>query len=554
MPPAALRPYQQAAIDAVLAARRAGKRRLLVHLPTGAGKTVIFSHLAKLAKRQVLVLAHREELLGQACDKLEHALAGAAAVSLERGAERADPGAKIIVCSIRSLHEERLSRVLRGRDVGLVVYDECHHAAADDNLRVLRQLGVFDDDFTGTLLGFTATTARGDGQGLDAVFEQIVYSRTLPELIEDGYLSPLRGFRISTTADLRHLTESSRGSRLDFNEDELAEAIDIEDRNALVARSIQELARDRRTIAFCVTVNHARHLAHALNALGVPTGIVHGAMGRDDRAQALRDFREARVQVLTNVGVLTEGFDDPGVSCIAMARPTRSEGLYAQCVGRGTRLFPDKKDCLILDFVDLSTLSLCTLPSLFGVPRDLDLRGQDANEARRVWQRIEFDHPGFELEAGALTLAEIQDRAAHFDPLTLRADVDVRAISGNAWFSLGRHGIGLHFQPRPGTNGEMLIVKRAGRGKVWEVLADGQSKGRFSRLEEGVEAVDFEIERLGRHARLSALADAPWRRDPVDAGTRDAAAAASPAPRNRGEALQLAVWQRYHGARARLGV
>jgi superfamily II DNA or RNA helicase len=562
MPPATLRPYQQAAIDAILAARRAGNRRLLVHLPTGAGKTVIFSHLAKLAKRQVLVLAHREELVGQARDKLEHALAGAAAVAIERGAERADPGAKVIVCSIRSLHEERLSRVIRHRDVGLVVYDECHHAAADDNLRVLRQLGVFDADFTGTLLGFTATTARGDGQGLDAVFEQIVYSRALPELIEDGYLSPLRGFRISTTADLRHLAAaSSGGSRLDFNDEELAEAIDIEDRNALVARSIQELARDRRTIAFCVTVNHARHLAHALNALGVPTGIVHGMMRREDRAQVLREFREARVQVVTNVGVLTEGFDDPGVSCIAMARPTRSEGLYAQCVGRGTRLHPGKKDCLILDFVDLSTLRLCTLPSLFGVPRDLDLRGEDANEARRIWQRIEFDHPGFELEAGAVTLAEIQDRAAHFDPLTLRADVDVRAISGNAWFSLGRYGIGLHFQARPGKVGEMLVLKRGGRGKMWEVLADGQSKERFSRLEEGVEAVDFEIERLGRHARLSALADAPWRLAPVDErgsdSARDAAGVPTPAgnvsPRNRGEALQLAVWRRYHHASGRPG-
>jgi ATP-dependent helicase IRC3 len=254
--------------------------------------------------------------------------------------------------------------------------------------------------------------------------------------------------------------------------------------------------------------------------------------------------------------VLTEGFDDPGVSCIAMARPTRSEGLYAQCVGRGTRLFPEKKDCLILDFVDLSTLSLCTLPSLFGVPRDLDLRGADANEARRVWQRIEFDHPGFELEAGALTLAEIQDRAARFDPLTLRTDVDVRAISGNAWFTLGRHGIGLHFETRAEHIGEMLILKRGGRGKVWEVQADGKTKGRFSRLEEAVEAVDFEIGRMGRHAQLSALADAPWRLVPVDE-VRDnpgPSTGAGPAsPRNRGEALRLAVWRRYHPAYGRPG-
>jgi superfamily II DNA or RNA helicase len=532
-----LRPYQRAAIEAVLAARRAGKRRLLVHLPTGAGKTVIFSQLARLAKRQVLVLAHREELLEQARDKLQRALGDAAVVAIERGATRAPENARVLVCSIRSLHEERLAKVMRGRDVGLVVYDECHHAAASDNLRVLRQLGAFEPGFTGTLLGFTATTSRGDGQGLDEVFEEIVYSRSLPELIEDGFLAPLRGYRISTTADLRQLSATG----LDFDEEQLAEAVDIEERNALVARSIQELARDRRTIAFCVTVNHARHLAHALNALGVPAGIVHGAMPGDARAKALAEFREGRVQVLTNVGVLTEGFDDPGVSCVAMARPTRSEGLYAQCVGRGTRLHPGKADCLILDFVDLTELSLCTLPSLFGTPRDLDLRGGDANEARREWLRIEFDRPGFELEAGAVTLAEIQDRAASFDPLTLRAHEDVRAISRHAWFSLGRHGVGLHFQ-RAGRVSEMLVVRRAARGKCWEVVMDGRPMERFSRLEAAVEAVDFELERMGRGAVLSAAPEAAWRRAAAPA----VEAPAGLRPTNLAEALRLAVWNRFH--------
>lgn len=532
-----LRPYQRAAIDAVLAARRAGKRRLLVHLPTGAGKTVIFSQLARLAKRQVLVLAHREELLEQAREKLQRALGDAAVVAIERGATRAPANARVLVCSIRSLHEERLAKVMCGRDVGLIVYDECHHAAAADNLRVLRQLGAFEPGFTGTLLGFTATTSRGDGQGLDEVFEEIVYSRSLPELIEDGFLAPLRGYRISTTADLRQLSATG----LDFDEEQLAEAVDIEERNALVARSIQELARDRRTIAFCVTVNHARHLAHALNALGVPAGIVHGAMSSDARAKALAEFREGRVQVLTNVGVLTEGFDDPGVSCVAMARPTRSEGLYAQCVGRGTRLHPGKANCLILDFVDLTELSLCTLPSLFGTPRDLDLLGGDANEARREWLRIEFDRPGFELEAGAVTLAEIQDRAASFDPLTLQAHEDVRAISCHAWFSLGRHGVGLHFQ-RAGRVSEMLVVRRAARGKCWEVVMDGRPMERFSRLEAAVEAVDFELERMGRGAVLSAAPEAAWRRAAPPVGE----VAPEARPINLAEALRLAVWSRFH--------
>ncbi len=527
--PVSLRPYQRDAVDAVLAARRSGIRRMLVSLPTGAGKTVIFSQLAKMARRQVLVLAHREELLGQARSKLDAALGGRHVVSVERGAETASADAKVLVCSIRSLHEERLARVVRGRDFGLVIYDECHHAAAEDNMRVLRQLGVFDANWDGTLLGFTATTARGDGKGLDAIFETIAYSRSLPEMINDGFLAPLRGFRIATGADLTRVSSSG----LDFSGEELSEAVDIEDRNALVARSIQELARDRRTIAFCVTVNHARHLCIALNRLGVAAGIVYGEMPSEARAGVLADFRKGQIQVLANVAVLTEGFDDPGVSCIAMARPTRSEGLYTQCVGRGTRLHPGKRDCLILDFVDASSLPLCSLPSLFGVPRNFDLQGGDVSEAARAWQQIAFDHPGFEIEAGALTLPEIQQRAAAFNPLTLEIHEEVRAISVNAWFSLGRHGVGLHFQRKPGSVSEALVLRRPGRGKVWEVFIDNTTMARFSELEEAVSAVDYELERLGRSVATSALASAIWRRPP-------------PGGVSQADILQKALWEKLH--------
>src|SRR4051812_48199069 len=280
IPAPSLRPYQRAAIEAVLVARRSGVKRMVVCLPTGAGKTVIFSHLAELARRQVLVLAHREELLNQAREKIERAIMGRALVAIEQAGQRAPASAKVVVCSIRSLHEQRLAQVMAGRDIGLVIYDECHHAAADDNRRVLRQLGAFDPGWTGTLLGFTATTARGDGQGLDGVFEQIVYSRSLPEMIEDGYLAPLRGFRIATAADLGRLSAAG----LDFREEELAVAVAMEERNPLVARSIQELGGDRRTIAFCVTVNHARNLARALTLTGTPCGVVHGAMPGEARA------------------------------------------------------------------------------------------------------------------------------------------------------------------------------------------------------------------------------------------------------------------------------
>ena len=273
-----LRPYQQDAIHAVVEARRRGVRRMVIALPTGSGKTVIFSRLAAMASRKVLVLAHRAELLQQAKDKLERTLDGKGVVDIEQACARSRQEAQIVVASLRSLHEARLTELREKHDFGLIIYDECHHAPAEDNQRILRSLGVFDHDFTGTLLGFTATTMRGDGKGLDKVFEEIVFSRTLPEMIQGGYLVKLRGYKVATHADLQHI-----GGSGDFNQEELEEAVNIEDRNALVARSIQELARDRRTIAFCVTVAHARNLARALALLGVPAGIIHGEMKKDDR-------------------------------------------------------------------------------------------------------------------------------------------------------------------------------------------------------------------------------------------------------------------------------
>ena len=543
-----LRPYQQQAIEAVIAARKGGVRRMVVCLPTGAGKTVIFAELARRANRPVLVLAHRKELVDQARDKIARALGDSAGVAVERAEQQADPDAKVVVASIRSLHEDRLTQLLSRHSFGLVVYDECHHAAAEDNQRVLRRLGAFDDGWTGTLLGFTATTARGDGVGLDIVFEKLVFRRSISELVGAGYLAPLNGYRITTAADLVRVTAGAG----DFVVDELAEAVDIESRNALVARSIQELARDRRTIAFCVTVKHASHLARALNAVGVRTGIVYGEMKPADRAQTLADFRAGKLDAVTNVGVLTEGFDDPGVSCIAMARPTRSEGLYAQCVGRGTRLHPGKQNCLVLDFVDLSELSLVSLPTLAGLPPDLDLEGNSLDEAERAMNAIWDMHPGFEVDPGSITLGEIQRRAASFDPLKMGIDAEVTAISANAWESLGSRGLVLHAfwskqAARKRRLAQILVLDAAGQqgvrkgGKRWVVSVDGDVMERFTRLDDAVEAVDYELQRRGRDLAGSARAQAAWRAEDVPTGLAERLAGLRP-PRvaaTHGDAVRL---------------
>ncbi|MBX7077751.1 MAG: DEAD/DEAH box helicase [Nannocystaceae bacterium] len=523
-----LRPYQREAVDAVVSARREGIRRMLLALPTGAGKTVIFAELIRRARHPVLVLAHREELLAQAQAKIAAALHGdRRTVEIEQGLARASRQADVVVASIRSLHDGRIGAALSGRGSRLVIYDECHHAVAPDNRRVLERIGAFEPQWPGTLVGFTATTRRADGRALGEVFERIVYQRSLRQMIDERWLRPLRGLRIDTGVDLAAVPQLGD----DFDEEPLAQTIDVEARNLLVARSIQELARDRRTIAFCVTVRHAEHLCEALRGLGVPAGMICGEMPRAARAAVLARFRSGALAVLTNVGVLTEGFDDPGVSAIAMVRPTRSEALYLQCVGRGMRLDRSAPDCLVLDFVDLSRLELVTTPTL------------DASDAPEQPPRPEAGAgavppvtPGLDDgPAAPATLAEIHARLAAFDPLALQQREELAAISRHAWLSLGAHGLMLHFHDHAGAL--RCFTLRPVRRSSTAVWLDDRELGRFGSMHDAVAAVDETLPRHGDPA--SAAADAPWRRAAVPPVLRDALAALQPPrfARDAGEAI-----------------
>jgi hypothetical protein len=271
-------------------------------------------------------------------------------------------------------------------------------------------------------------------------------------------------------------------------------------------------------------------------------------MPREERAAVLEAFRDGTLSAITNVGVLTEGFDEPSVSCVAMARPTRSESLYAQCVGRGTRLFEGKEDCLVLDFVDLSDLSLVTLPSLFGLPGQLDLMGETVAEAEERLGTIFERFPTFELDPEAITLSEIETRAQQFDPLTLDIDPEVAAISGNAWTSLGRVGLVLHYLRGPEQLGEYLIIDRQHPGRDrYRVYAGMEEAAHFSRLTDAVEAVDYEVAAQGLAAERSAHPQAEWRSMAVSAAQREALARLSPpaTARTKGEAVRLLAFGKY---------
>lgn len=357
-----LRPYQMEALDAIDAAYRAGQRRQLISMPTGAGKTVTFAHLIKRMRLRTVVVVHRDELVRQTVDKVQQVIP-----SLSTGvvkAERDELSADVIVASAQTLavkkRLERLCRALGGLSV-LLVSDECHHDRSPSRTRVIEMLAP------ALLTGWTATAMRGDGLGLDAIYgPEPVFHLPMIDLIADGKLSPMRGLRIETEADL----DAVHTRHGELAEDELAETIDTPGRNELIVRSWQQHARERRrTVAFCINVAHAEHLRDAFRAAGIAAECIVGETPADERARLFDAFHRGDLPVLTNCMVLTEGYDEPAIDCVVMARPTKSQGLYIQCVGRGARRADadGKADCLVLDFVDVSSRhKLVTLPILAG--------------------------------------------------------------------------------------------------------------------------------------------------------------------------------------------
>jgi superfamily II DNA or RNA helicase len=340
-----LRPYQVEAVEGVERALADHRSTLLV-LPTGTGKTVVFAELVRRVVTRggrALVIAHREELIRQAVDKLS-SFAGVQA-RVEMGDERAGEGLfrpAVVVASIQTLARPQRRAQFPGDAFALVVVDEAHHAPSASYREVL------DHFASAKVLGVTATPDRGDGAAMRTVFESVAYVYEIRDAIEQGFLVPIRQKAVRVEGlDLSRV----RTTAGDLNEGDL-EAVLTEERNLHgVVTPTLELAGARPTIVFGTSIAHAHALADVFNRYRPGAArAVDGQMDRGARAETLAAFATGEFQFLANCALLTEGVDIPSVACVAMARPTKSRALYAQAVGRGTRLHPGKRDLLIIDF------------------------------------------------------------------------------------------------------------------------------------------------------------------------------------------------------------
>jgi superfamily II DNA or RNA helicase len=328
----ALRDYQTAIVDGLRSELRAGKRRLVAVAPTGAGKTVIASHIMASAAAKgsrVLFLAHRAELIDQCSRKLD--ACGVAHGRIVAGGSY--DGQAVQVASIPTLARRK---DVPGAD--LVVVDECHHVCAKSWASVVKR---YD---RAALLGLTATPFRLDGRGLKEHFDALVARVGIQDLIAMGHLVPPVVYT-QPGPDLRGVRRVGG----DFAQGQLATRVDQPRLVGDVVRHWARLALDRTTVAFCCTVQHAEHVAAAFSAAGIPAASVDGATPAAEREGRLADLASGKIKVLTNVAILTEGWDLPRCGAVILARPTQSRALYLQMVGRGLRTDAGKDDCLVLD-------------------------------------------------------------------------------------------------------------------------------------------------------------------------------------------------------------
>ncbi|TGA95654.1 DEAD/DEAH box helicase [Sporolactobacillus shoreae] len=381
-----LRPYQQESRVAVENEWDKGIKRTLLVLPTGCGKTIVFSKViedrVKLGER-VLVLAHRGELLDQAADKL------AKSTGLKCATEKAEQTSigswfRVVVGSVQTLMREKRLNRFSDDFFDTIIIDEAHHCISEGYQRVLQ---YFEQAH---VLGVTATPDRGDMKDLGAYFESLAYEYTLPKAIKEGYLSPIKALTIPLKLDITSVGQQSG----DFKTSDLGTALDpyLEQ----IAAEMWKVAKDRKIVVFLPLVKTSQKFTELLNQVGFKAAEVNGES--QDRAEILQDFQDGKYNVLCNSMLLTEGWDCPSVDCIVVLRPTKVRGLYSQMVGRGTRLFPGKNELLLLDFLWLTERHELCHPA--------HLIAQSDEVAQAMTKNIEEAGAPVDLEAAEKQAAE----------------------------------------------------------------------------------------------------------------------------------------------------
>lgn len=421
--PIALRPYQVEAADAVFKSIGEGVTRPAVVLPTGTGKTTVMAEVAarfvRESGKRVVALAHTTEIVDQIAERIDRHMGRGNAGVVQAG--RNGVGANVVAAMVQTARSE--SRLAQLTDVGMVIVDECHHAAANSYQTIMGGLGCFGSV---PAVGFTATLSRGDDRNLADTWQAVAYTKSIKWAIREGYLCPVRGKAV-VLDDLDLSGVKTRAG--DYNDAELGEVIGAQ--AEAIAEAWKTHASDRKTMVFVPNVESAHEVAEALEAKGAKAVVVIGTTPRAERERTYKLFRRGEYDTLVSVSVLTEGFDMPSVDCVLMARPTKLAHVYVQAAGRGLRPADGKTDCLILDVVGVSRMhALVTLASLDPEASYTKTKANGDDLDPEVEEQMEDEERGARLR-GVEELVDV-DLFAMSDRLWLRTHKGVRFVpAGN---------------------------------------------------------------------------------------------------------------------------
>ena len=516
-----LRPYQKKATTKIDEGLKAKISRQLLVMATGTGKTEVFSHLPEILKHrlpgQMMVLLHRDELAQQAIKKLRKRNPNLN-IQQEAGTEHCDPiSADAIVASVQTLgrkNTERLNKFNK-QTLDKFVVDEAHRSIADSYHNVYNHFDLLQDNDSRLLLGCTATPTRGDGQGLGSLYQKIVYTYSLRQAIEDGYLVDVKGIRVDTETSLDGVSTKAG----EYDSKELSATVNTPLRNQLVAVAYSEHCSNRQAIGFGVDIQHSKDLAKTFRDNGINAEAVWGA--DPDRELKIELFRKGKIHVLFNAQLLVEGFDLDTISCVVLAAPTKSGVVFSQRVGRGTRLpegvdnlndIPSdticKRDCIVLDVVDSSSRhNLITLPTLLGLPSGINLRGRSlVGSAKTIEEKLkELPHLDF------TTLKDIDKIEAFVNEVNLfevKFPAEVEANSDFTWHPAYGGGYVLMLPDKEEVRVEQNLLDK------WQVL--GYIKGKKYRgerdtMEAAFSAADELVRKVAPESLTLVNRDALWR-------------------------------------------
>ena len=348
-----LRPRQKELVGRVMTALQTYDNTLAV-APTGCGKTIMMSaaigeSLGLSPTGRVCILAHRDELTFQNQSKFQRVYPHLS-TSIFNASEKNWQGA-VTFAMVQTLSREQNLATLPS--LTMLVIDEAHHARADSYMRVIEHAKTLNPHLK--LLGMTATPNRGDKKGLRPIFSNVADEITIEELIASGHLVSPRTFVMDV--GVQDALKRVKKSGADYDMQDVSDIMNKMPVNEAVVHHWKEKAGDRQTVVFCSTVQHARDVQETFIKSGIATVLVHGDMSDVEREKTLLAYSSGAAQVIVNVAVLTEGWDDPPTSCVVLLRPSSYKSTYLQMVGRGLRTlspteYPSqvKLDCMILDF------------------------------------------------------------------------------------------------------------------------------------------------------------------------------------------------------------